>query len=60
MNMTGSLEQHRELIFLVREEVKTMRTKCVFTTNFNTLNLLEKVTDEFERIILENEELRNR
>ena len=60
MVMTGSFEQHRDLIFLAREEVKIMRTKCFFTTNFNTLDLLEKVTDEFERIILENEELRNR
>jgi hypothetical protein len=60
MTLTGSIEKKYDLVILAREEVRMMRTKCVFTTNFDTLRLLEKVTNELEKILLENEELRNK
>jgi len=60
MTLTGSIEKKYDLVILAREEVRMMRTKCVFTTNFDTLKLLEKVANELEKILLENEELRNK
>jgi hypothetical protein len=60
MTLTGSIEKKYDLVILAREEVRMMRTKCVFTTNFDTLKLLEQVANELEKILLENEELRNK